>query len=38
MIEYWKPQEPFETPNDVPGLWEFKSSTDLYEFRKVIIF
>lgn len=34
MIEYWSPNEPYETPKDVPGLWEFKSSTDLYEFRK----
>ncbi|TIB12854.1 hypothetical protein E3P93_02169 [Wallemia ichthyophaga] len=34
MIEYWSPHEPYETPKDVPRLWEFKSSTDLYEFRK----
>lgn len=34
MIEYWQPKEPFEKPDDVPGLWEYKSSTDLYEFKK----
>jgi peptidylprolyl isomerase domain and WD repeat-containing protein 1 len=35
FIEYWKPGEQFELPNDVPGLWSFKSQTDLYEFKKV---
>ncbi|KAF8516841.1 hypothetical protein BU17DRAFT_50542 [Hysterangium stoloniferum] len=34
FIEYWKPQEPWETPRYIHGLWELKSSTDLYEFKK----
>lgn len=34
MIEYWSPREPFEKPDDVFGLWQFKSSTDLYDFKK----
>ncbi|EIW81070.1 hypothetical protein CONPUDRAFT_165295 [Coniophora puteana RWD-64-598 SS2] len=34
FIEYWQPTEPFELPKNVPGLWSFKSSTDLYEFKK----
>ncbi|CAG8565991.1 7921_t:CDS:1 [Acaulospora colombiana] len=33
FLEYWQPTEPFETPT-VPGMWSFKSSTDLYEFKK----
>jgi len=33
MIEYWQAREPFELP-ETPGLWKFKSDTDLYEFRK----
>lgn len=35
FIEYWQPTEPFELPKNVPGLWSFKSATDLYEFKKV---
>ncbi|EIN12739.1 peptidyl-prolyl cis-trans isomerase [Punctularia strigosozonata HHB-11173 SS5] len=34
FVEYWRPSEPFEPPKSVPGLWSFKSSTDLYEFKK----
>ncbi|KAJ3539228.1 hypothetical protein NM688_g6396 [Phlebia brevispora] len=34
FIEYWRPVEPFELPKNVPGLWSFKSTTDLYEFKK----
>jgi peptidylprolyl isomerase domain and WD repeat-containing protein 1 len=34
-LEYWQPQAPFELPKGVPGLWSFKSMTDLYEFNKV---
>ncbi|KAG8696519.1 hypothetical protein FRC09_008415 [Ceratobasidium sp. 395] len=34
FVEYWQPREPYEPPKDVPGMWEFKSSTDLYEFKK----
>ena len=37
FVEYWKPVEPFELPSNVPGLWSFKSETDLYEFKKVRI-
>lgn len=35
FLEYWQPREPYEPPKDVPGMWEFKSTTDLYEFKKV---
>lgn len=35
FVEYWKPIEPFEPPKNIPGLWSFKSQTDLYEFKKV---
>jgi peptidylprolyl isomerase domain and WD repeat-containing protein 1 len=35
FVEYWKPVEPFGLPSNVPGLWSFKSETDLYEFKKV---
>jgi hypothetical protein len=35
FIEYWQPQEPWELPTGIKGMWEFKSSTDLYEFKKV---
>ncbi|THG98823.1 hypothetical protein EW026_g3435 [Hermanssonia centrifuga] len=34
FIEYWRPTEPFELPKNVPGLWSYKSTTDLYEFKK----
>ncbi|OSX59926.1 hypothetical protein POSPLADRAFT_1149201 [Postia placenta MAD-698-R-SB12] len=34
FVEYWQPREPFELPKNVPGLWAFKSATDLYEFKK----
>jgi hypothetical protein len=35
MLEYWQPTEPFELPRNLPGLWSYKSATDLYEFKKV---
>ncbi|KAI9465600.1 hypothetical protein BJY52DRAFT_1245051 [Lactarius psammicola] len=34
FVEYWTPSEQFELPTNVPGLWSFKSQTDLYEFKK----
>lgn len=34
MIEYWSPREPFEKPDDIAGLWDYKSSTDLYDYKK----
>ncbi|KAA1469865.1 hypothetical protein DENSPDRAFT_796842 [Dentipellis sp. KUC8613] len=34
FMEYWQPSEPFELPKGVPGLWSFKTQTDLYEFKK----
>ncbi|EJC97808.1 peptidyl-prolyl cis-trans isomerase [Fomitiporia mediterranea MF3/22] len=34
FIEYWQPFEPFELPKNVPRMWEYKSSTDLFEFKK----
>ncbi|CCA72530.1 probable cyclophilin E [Serendipita indica DSM 11827] len=33
FLEYWQPSEPFELPA-VPGMWSYKSNTDLYEFKK----
>ena len=35
MMEYWDPEEPFELPKTV--AFEYKSDTDLYEFKKVTI-
>jgi peptidylprolyl isomerase domain and WD repeat-containing protein 1 len=35
FVEYWQPFEPFEPPKNIPGMWSLKSSTDLYEFKKV---
>jgi peptidylprolyl isomerase domain and WD repeat-containing protein 1 len=32
MIEYWEPSGDFQKPMD---LFEFKSKTDLYDFKKV---
>ncbi|KZP01316.1 peptidyl-prolyl cis-trans isomerase [Calocera viscosa TUFC12733] len=34
FVEYWQPREQWELPKTIPGLWQFKSATDLYEFRK----
>ncbi|KAF5385705.1 hypothetical protein D9757_005503 [Collybiopsis confluens] len=34
FVEYWQPVEPFGLPKNVPGMWSFKSETDLYEFKK----
>lgn len=34
FVEYWQPSEPFELPRNVSGLWQFKTSTDLYDFKK----
>lgn len=34
-MEYWQPLEPFELPKNVYGMWNYKSETDLYEFKKV---
>ncbi|KAL5482454.1 CYP15 [Sanghuangporus weigelae] len=34
FVEYWQPFEPFEPPRNVPRMWEYKTSTDLFEFRK----
>ncbi|KZT37832.1 hypothetical protein SISSUDRAFT_987108 [Sistotremastrum suecicum HHB10207 ss-3] len=33
FVEYWQPREPFDLPK-IPGLWQYKSKTDLYEFKK----
>ena len=33
FIEYWQPNEPWGLPS-VPGLWQYKSATDLYQFKK----
>ncbi|KAG8861671.1 hypothetical protein FRB96_002628 [Tulasnella sp. 330] len=34
FVEYWRPEEPWDAPKNVRGLWEFKASTDLYHFKK----
>ncbi|KAF9221560.1 hypothetical protein BS17DRAFT_737282 [Gyrodon lividus] len=34
FVEFWQPTEPFELPKNVPGMWSYKSATDLYEFKK----
>lgn len=34
FVEYWQPSEPFGQPQDVPGLWQYKSSTDLFHFKR----
>ncbi|THH28223.1 hypothetical protein EUX98_g5970 [Antrodiella citrinella] len=34
FIEFWQPTEPFEQPKYVPGMWQYKNQTDLYEFKK----
>jgi peptidylprolyl isomerase domain and WD repeat-containing protein 1 len=34
MVEYWSPREPYELPKG-NGLWEYKSQTDLFDFKKV---
>ncbi|KAJ3570103.1 hypothetical protein NP233_g4631 [Leucocoprinus birnbaumii] len=34
FLEYWQPSEPWGLPKNVTGLWSYKSSTDLYEFKK----
>jgi len=34
FVEYWQPSEPWGLPT-LPGLWQYKSSTDLYHFKKV---
>jgi peptidylprolyl isomerase domain and WD repeat-containing protein 1 len=35
FVEYWQPSEPWTLPENVKGLWQFKSQTDLFEFKKV---
>lgn len=32
MVEYWRPEPAFEQPDDLG--FQYKSTTDLYEFRK----
>ncbi|KAH9480399.1 Peptidyl-prolyl cis-trans isomerase cyp15 [Psilocybe cubensis] len=34
FIEYWQPTEPYALPKNVKKLWQYKSETDLYEFKK----
>ncbi|OXG32303.1 peptidylprolyl isomerase domain and WD repeat-containing protein 1 [Cryptococcus neoformans Ze90-1] len=33
FVEYWQPTEPWGLPS-VPDLWQYKSSTDLFHFKK----
>jgi peptidylprolyl isomerase domain and WD repeat-containing protein 1 len=35
FVEYWQPNEPWTAPENIKGLWQFKSQTDLFEFKKV---
>ena len=34
LIEYWRPEEPYQQPKDVPRIWTYKSDTDLLDFKK----
>ena len=34
FVEYWQPSEPWGLPA-IPGIWQFKSQTDLFQFKKV---
>ncbi|PWZ00398.1 hypothetical protein BCV70DRAFT_94770 [Testicularia cyperi] len=36
FVEYWTPEEPFSapSPSKVPSIFEFKSGTDLFDFKK----
>ncbi|KAK2465315.1 hypothetical protein APHAL10511_002669 [Amanita phalloides] len=34
FVEYWRPVGPFGLPQNIPGLWRYKTETDLYEFKK----
>jgi len=40
MIEYWTPDpdEKFSQPKPPAISWSYKSDTDLYTFKKVIIY
>lgn len=33
FVEYWQPSEPWSVPS-IPGMWQYKSSTDLFHFKK----
>ena len=37
FVEYWTPTEPFDPPKNVPRLWSYKTETDLYDFKKVLL-
>ena len=37
FVEYWTPTEPFELPRNVHRLWSYKTETDLYDFKKVLL-
>ncbi|CAO1614979.1 unnamed protein product [Parajaminaea phylloscopi] len=36
MVEYWRPEEPWEKPSTsaLPELWGYKTATDLFDFKK----
>ncbi|KAJ8523183.1 hypothetical protein ONZ45_g325 [Pleurotus djamor] len=34
FVEYWEPRDSFALPKAIPGLWSYKSETDLYDFKK----
>ncbi|KAK1924722.1 peptidyl-prolyl cis-trans isomerase [Papiliotrema laurentii] len=33
FVEYWQPSEPWGPPS-IPGMWQYKSQTDLFQFKK----
>ncbi|BEJ08398.1 hypothetical protein CcaverHIS641_0504830 [Cutaneotrichosporon cavernicola] len=33
FVEYWQPSEPWSVPS-IPGMWQYKSATDLFQFKK----
>ncbi len=35
FVEYWQPNDPWNAPEHIKGLWQLKSQTDLFEFKKV---
>ena len=34
FVEYWQPSEPWGLPS-IPNIWQLKSQTDLFHFKKV---
>ncbi|GMK55580.1 hypothetical protein CspeluHIS016_0206360 [Cutaneotrichosporon spelunceum] len=34
FVEYWQPSEPWGGVPSIPGMWQYKSATDLFQFKK----